>query len=78
MRLLTVLATALALLFLSAAASAQVINGCIKSNGTLKIVSVSHGAARMLSPVGFVTSRVGWAVEVAWLAQRWREARPAR
>ena len=32
-----VLATALALLFLSTAASAQVINGCIKSNGTLKI-----------------------------------------
>ncbi len=36
MRLLCVLATALALVF-SAAASEQVINGCIKTNGTLKI-----------------------------------------
>ena len=36
-RLLTVLASTLALLFLGTAANAQVINGCIKSNGTLKI-----------------------------------------
>ncbi len=40
MRLLTVLATALALLFLSAPANAQVINGCIMSNGTLKVADV--------------------------------------
>ena len=53
MRLLTVLATVVALVFLSATATAQVINACLKPNGTLKVVSAPGDCASNETPISW-------------------------
>ena len=70
---LTVLAATLVLLFLSAAASAQVINGCIKSNGTLKIADTCSARE---TPISWnVQGPPGDMGEPVWTACRARTRR---
>ena len=53
MRLLTLLLAALAICLCSAAASAQVIHGCIKSNGTLKVVDNPEQCGNNETPISW-------------------------
>ena len=50
---LTATIFAVVLLFLSAAASAQVINACIKPNGTLKVVSAPGDCGSQETPISW-------------------------